>query len=153
MYTVVHSSISIEFQRCFIEKSSFLQPSTILLLLQISARTKFRICVCFESEAVHIVCGCGIRARRYIQVTLRSPDSYDLSPKILLRTCERIGPRAQSFRFLSLHCTHPRPQASMSAPSLTHFITKRPWLKRWMTPLAHWYADAAGYRKLGLRYF
>lgn len=41
----------------------------------------------------------------------------------------------------------------MSAPSLTQFITKRPWLKRWMTPLAHWYADAAGYRKLGLRYY
>ncbi|KAL8953792.1 MAG: hypothetical protein Q9222_000357 [Ikaeria aurantiellina] len=39
----------------------------------------------------------------------------------------------------------------MSAPSITKFITKRPWLKRWMTPLANWYADAAGYRKLGLR--
>lgn len=40
----------------------------------------------------------------------------------------------------------------MSAPSMTKFITKRPWLKRWMVPLANWYADAAGYRKLGLRY-
>jgi len=40
----------------------------------------------------------------------------------------------------------------MSAPSITKFIIKRPWLKRWMTPLAKWYADAAGYRKLGLRY-
>ncbi|KAI9871539.1 MAG: Cytochrome b-c1 complex subunit 7 [Pleopsidium flavum] len=39
----------------------------------------------------------------------------------------------------------------MSAPSLTKFIIKRPWLKRWMTPLANWYADAAGYRKLGLK--
>ncbi|KAL8853232.1 MAG: hypothetical protein Q9221_001966 [Calogaya cf. arnoldii] len=39
----------------------------------------------------------------------------------------------------------------MSAPSMTKFITKRPWLKRWMVPLANWYADAAGYRKLGLR--
>jgi hypothetical protein len=29
---------------------------------------------------------------------------------------------------------------------------KRPWLKRFMTPLANWYANAAGYRKLGLRY-
>ncbi|KAL8857327.1 MAG: hypothetical protein Q9178_006093 [Gyalolechia marmorata] len=39
----------------------------------------------------------------------------------------------------------------MSAPSMTKFIIKRPWLRRWMVPLANWYADAAGYRKLGLR--
>ncbi|KAL8802579.1 MAG: hypothetical protein Q9182_003744 [Xanthomendoza sp. 2 TL-2023] len=39
----------------------------------------------------------------------------------------------------------------MSAPSITKFIIKRPWLKRWMVPLANWYADAAGYRKIGLR--
>ncbi|KAL2833358.1 ubiquinol-cytochrome c reductase complex 14 kDa protein [Aspergillus cavernicola] len=39
----------------------------------------------------------------------------------------------------------------MSAPSLTNFIVKRPLLKRWMTPIANWYVDAAGYRKLGLR--
>ncbi|KAL6714961.1 Cytochrome b-c1 complex subunit 7, mitochondrial [Lecanora helva] len=39
----------------------------------------------------------------------------------------------------------------MSAPSLAKYITKRPWLKRWMKPLANWYADAAGYRKLGLK--
>jgi len=39
----------------------------------------------------------------------------------------------------------------MSAPSITNFIVKRPWLKRWMTPLANWYTDAAGYRKLGLK--
>ncbi|GAQ07843.1 cytochrome b-c1 complex subunit 7 [Aspergillus lentulus] len=40
----------------------------------------------------------------------------------------------------------------MSAPSLTNYIVKRPWLKRWMMPLAQWYTDAAGYRKLGLRF-
>ncbi|KAJ5231565.1 uncharacterized protein N7469_006153 [Penicillium citrinum] len=40
----------------------------------------------------------------------------------------------------------------MSAPSITNFIVKRPWLKRWMTPLANWYTDAAGYRKLGLKF-
>ncbi|KAL8866906.1 MAG: hypothetical protein Q9198_008715 [Flavoplaca austrocitrina] len=34
---------------------------------------------------------------------------------------------------------------------MTKFIAKRPWLKRWIVPLANWYADAAGYRKLGLR--
>ncbi|KAJ5907870.1 Cytochrome b-c1 complex subunit 7 [Penicillium taxi] len=39
----------------------------------------------------------------------------------------------------------------MSAPSVANYIVKRPWLKRWMTPLAHWYTDAAGYRKLGLK--
>ncbi|RMZ81044.1 hypothetical protein DV738_g2484, partial [Chaetothyriales sp. CBS 135597] len=39
----------------------------------------------------------------------------------------------------------------MSAPSLAPYILKRPWLKRWMVPLANWYADAAGYRKLGLK--
>ncbi|KAJ5610312.1 hypothetical protein N7510_007031 [Penicillium lagena] len=40
----------------------------------------------------------------------------------------------------------------MSAPSLTNFIVKRPWLQRWMMPLSQWYADAAGYRRLGLKY-
>ena len=40
----------------------------------------------------------------------------------------------------------------MSAPSLAPFINKRPWLKRWMAPLADWYCNAAGYRQLGLRY-
>jgi len=39
----------------------------------------------------------------------------------------------------------------MSQPSFTNFIVKRPWLRRWMTPLANWYADTSGYRKLGLR--
>ncbi|RMZ77508.1 hypothetical protein DV737_g4326, partial [Chaetothyriales sp. CBS 132003] len=39
----------------------------------------------------------------------------------------------------------------MSAPSLAPYILKRPWLKRWVVPLANWYADAAGYRKLGLK--
>ncbi|KAJ5812269.1 hypothetical protein N7474_008570 [Penicillium riverlandense] len=40
----------------------------------------------------------------------------------------------------------------MSAPSITNFIVKRPWLQRWMMPLSQWYADAAGYRRLGLKY-
>jgi hypothetical protein len=40
----------------------------------------------------------------------------------------------------------------MSAPSLAPFIAKRAWLKSWMTPLANWYVNAAGYRQLGLRY-
>lgn len=41
--------------------------------------------------------------------------------------------------------------SKMSAPSITNYIVKRPWLKRAMTPLANWYTDAAGYRKLGLK--
>ncbi|KAJ5673950.1 Cytochrome b-c1 complex subunit 7 [Penicillium macrosclerotiorum] len=40
----------------------------------------------------------------------------------------------------------------MSAPSIANYIVKRPWLKRWMTPLAQWYTDAAGYRRLGLKF-
>ena len=40
----------------------------------------------------------------------------------------------------------------MSAPSLAPYIAKRPWLQRWVKPLANWYANAAGYRQLGLRY-
>ena len=40
----------------------------------------------------------------------------------------------------------------MSTPSLARQIIKRPWLKRWALPLSNWYKDAAGYRKMGLRY-
>ncbi|PQE26993.1 ubiquinol-cytochrome c reductase complex 14 kDa protein [Rutstroemia sp. NJR-2017a BVV2] len=39
----------------------------------------------------------------------------------------------------------------MSAPSLTPFIKKTPWLHKMLKPVAHWYINAAGYRKLGLR--
>lgn len=39
----------------------------------------------------------------------------------------------------------------MSAPSLTNYVIKRPWLKNWLMPLAQWYSNAAGYRKLGLK--
>lgn len=41
---------------------------------------------------------------------------------------------------------------TMSQPSLANYIVKRPWLKRMMMPLSNWYCNAAGYRKLGLRY-
>ena len=40
----------------------------------------------------------------------------------------------------------------MSQPSLATYIVKRPWLKKMMMPLSNWYCNAAGYRKLGLRY-
>ncbi len=40
----------------------------------------------------------------------------------------------------------------MSAPSLAKFIMKRPWLERWVEPVANWYCNAAGYRKLGLKW-
>ncbi|KAJ9642451.1 Cytochrome b-c1 complex subunit 7 [Coniosporium apollinis] len=39
----------------------------------------------------------------------------------------------------------------MSQPSLSGFIIRRPWLRRWLQPMANWYADASGYRKLGLK--
>ncbi|KAI1165556.1 cytochrome b-c1 complex subunit 7 [Nemania serpens] len=39
----------------------------------------------------------------------------------------------------------------MSYTSLTPFVLKRPWLRKLLTPLAGWYANAAGYRQLGLR--
>jgi len=39
----------------------------------------------------------------------------------------------------------------MSQPSLAPYIIKRPWLTRWLKPLANWYTNAAGYRRLGLR--
>ncbi|PQE30506.1 cytochrome b-c1 complex subunit 7 protein [Rutstroemia sp. NJR-2017a WRK4] len=40
----------------------------------------------------------------------------------------------------------------MSAPSLTPFIKKTPWLHKMLKPVAHWYINAAGYRQLGLRF-
>jgi len=40
----------------------------------------------------------------------------------------------------------------MSQPSLAGYILKKPWLTKIMKPISNWYANAAGYRKLGLRY-
>lgn len=39
----------------------------------------------------------------------------------------------------------------MSAPSLAPFVLKRPWLTKMLMPVANWYANAAGYRQMGLR--
>ncbi|KAF2740690.1 14 kDa subunit of cytochrome bd ubiquinol oxidase [Polyplosphaeria fusca] len=39
----------------------------------------------------------------------------------------------------------------MSAPSFAPFIRSRPWLLKWMEPIAEWYCQKAGYRQLGLR--
>ncbi|KAK5074384.1 Cytochrome b-c1 complex subunit 7 [Lithohypha guttulata] len=39
----------------------------------------------------------------------------------------------------------------MSGPSLAPYIMRRPWLRSWMMPFAKWYANASGYRRLGLR--
>ncbi|CAN8105660.1 unnamed protein product [Discula destructiva] len=38
----------------------------------------------------------------------------------------------------------------MSYVTLAPFVAKRPWLKSAIMPLANWYANASGYRKLGL---
>ncbi|KAI0005622.1 14 kDa subunit of cytochrome bd ubiquinol oxidase [Xylariaceae sp. FL0662B] len=39
----------------------------------------------------------------------------------------------------------------MSYITLAPFIRKRPWLKKLFKPLVGWYAQASGYRQLGLR--
>ncbi|KAJ9297895.1 hypothetical protein DTO271G3_4116 [Paecilomyces variotii] len=40
----------------------------------------------------------------------------------------------------------------MSAPSLANYIVKRPALTRFLMPIAEWYTNAAGYRRLGLKF-
>lgn len=40
----------------------------------------------------------------------------------------------------------------MSTPSLAGFVKRRPWLLKALQPVANWYANAAGYRQIGLRY-
>jgi len=40
----------------------------------------------------------------------------------------------------------------MSYPTLAPFVLKRPWLKNLLMPVANWYANAAGYRAMGLRF-
>ncbi|KAK2593896.1 Cytochrome b-c1 complex subunit 7, mitochondrial [Conoideocrella luteorostrata] len=40
----------------------------------------------------------------------------------------------------------------MSGYSLAPFVLRRPWLANMVMPAANWYANAAGYKKLGLRY-
>ncbi|KAH6641760.1 cytochrome b-c1 complex subunit 7 [Chaetomium tenue] len=37
------------------------------------------------------------------------------------------------------------------APSFYNAVSKRPWLANMLKPLAGWYANAAGYRQLGLK--
>ncbi|KAI5927021.1 cytochrome b-c1 complex subunit 7 [Camillea tinctor] len=39
-----------------------------------------------------------------------------------------------------------------SYATLAPFIVKRPWLHNLLKPVASWYANAAGYRQLGLRF-
>ncbi|GAO19493.1 uncharacterized protein UV8b_00409 [Ustilaginoidea virens] len=40
----------------------------------------------------------------------------------------------------------------MSGYSLAPFVLRRPWLAKMVMPAANWYANAAGYKQLGLRY-
>jgi ubiquinol-cytochrome c reductase subunit 7 len=37
-------------------------------------------------------------------------------------------------------------------PSLAPYIRSSRTLKKYVTPVAHWYADLMGYRKMGLKY-
>lgn len=64
----------------------------------------------------------------------RAPDARCTSPRSLRSTEQRLTTRHR---------------VKMSAPSIAPYILKRPWLKRWVMPLAQWYCEAAGYRKLG----
>ncbi|QPH05446.1 Cytochrome b-c1 complex subunit 7 [Epichloe festucae Fl1] len=40
----------------------------------------------------------------------------------------------------------------MTGYSLAPFVLRRPWLANMVMPAANWYANAAGYKKLGLRF-
>ncbi len=40
----------------------------------------------------------------------------------------------------------------MSYPSLAPYVLKRPWLRKMLQPVANWYANASGYRQMGLWY-
>jgi len=37
------------------------------------------------------------------------------------------------------------------APSFAPFVLRRPWLLKMVKPIANWYANAAGYRQIGLK--
>ena len=67
----------------------------------------------------------------------------------------RVGPTAQRASYVQStskeQSAPPELFVIMAYPSAAKFILKRPWLKRWMMPLAEWYGNAAGYRQLGLR--
>ncbi|EMR68052.1 Cytochrome b-c1 complex subunit 7 [Eutypa lata] len=39
----------------------------------------------------------------------------------------------------------------MTYATLAPYVAKRPWLMSFLKPLSNWYANAAGYRQLGLR--
>lgn len=56
----------------------------------------------------------------------------------------------------SLLSVTPIRHAQQSQPhimvSLAPFVLRRPWLTKMLMPAATWYTNAAGYRKLGLRY-
>jgi hypothetical protein len=39
---------------------------------------------------------------------------------------------------------------TMSGMSLASYAIKRPWMKSMLQPLANWFNNASGYRKMGL---
>lgn len=50
----------------------------------------------------------------------------------------------------TIHHRPPLPNA-VTMVSLAPYVLKRPWLTKMLTPMANWYANAAGYRQMGLR--
>lgn len=75
-------------------------------------------------------------------------DSRESSHPEKASTTSPIPARDTPESFIS---TRPH-NSNMSQPSLAGYIIKRPWLRKMMMPVANWYANAAGYRKLGLKY-
>jgi hypothetical protein len=71
------------------------------------------------------------------------PPSFEASCRTSLQTALHRQP------FCSCAFQQDDTDATMSGASLAPYVLRRPWLKRWMTPLASWYADASGYRRLG----
>jgi hypothetical protein len=47
--------------------------------------------------------------------------------------------------------TRPLPTMPIVAPCFTKFVLERPWLTKLVRPVANWYANAAGYRQMGLK--
>jgi hypothetical protein len=94
---------------------------------------------CNCSSAVWVVSRAALINLAYVTLKIEPSEPFDDHHHLT---------KGRSGRFIS---TRPH-DSNMSQPTLAGYIVKRPWLKRWVMPLANWYANAAGYRKLGLRY-
>lgn len=62
----------------------------------------------------------------------------------------RLGLRCRSVSTLSLYFISK--MFGPLGPSLAPYVRQSRTLSKWIKPLATWYADLAGYRKMGLKY-